>query len=69
MTTTPDTTTSSSDAPCEQSSPCCKCAAYREIIQENAAEIANLRKQLATDRQRAEWMVDEVNKCLGDKKP
>ncbi len=47
--------------------PCCKCAAYREIIVEMTEKMATWKKQLECDRQRAGWMVSEVDTLIGKK--
>ncbi len=49
-------------------SPCCKCAAYRDIIAEQAADIAKLRAALSEQRKWGGMMVGWANDALGEKK-
>lgn len=46
-------------APCDPSpAPCCKCAAYREIINEQAATIAKYKKGAQEYAKWAKWITD-----------
>jgi hypothetical protein len=45
--------------------PCCKCAAYREIIQENAAKIAALTEWMVDHRRQSGWDIGNIDKLIG----
>lgn len=53
---TPDT------PPCAEPKPCCKCEAYREIIGENAAEIADLKRRLEELKKYGGWIINMVTR-------
>lgn len=55
-------------APCEPEKPsCCKCEAYREIVQENARRIAVLTESLEKCRQWSGFTLREVEGSIGKK--
>lgn len=54
--------TDTAPAPCAEPKPCCKCEAYREIIRENAARIAELEKRHKDIAQFAHWIANLAEK-------
>lgn len=43
---------------------CCKCEAYREIIAENAAQIALMRKEVAEIMKYSKWLAEHMENLL-----
>ncbi len=64
--TTPTSSAPTSAPECTDNKPtCCKCEAYREIIQENATRIAKLIKALEETRQWSTFSLRTVEAAIG----